>query len=150
MADFKVIETQEQLNEVIGERLKRAEEKANAAAAEKYADYDSLKEKNAELTNQVEAFSQQIQELQEASAKNEQLIKEGAKYKTDLEKTKIALNAGLRIEYADRLQGELQKSGKEMQKHWQKILQSHTQRHRSETAKPQTVKLQPKTSYKAG
>ena len=33
-------------------------------------------------------------------------IAESAKYRTDLEKTRIALQAGLKIEYADRLRGE--------------------------------------------
>ena len=39
MSDFKVIETQEQLDAVIKDRITRAE----AKAAEKYADYDDLK-----------------------------------------------------------------------------------------------------------
>ena len=43
MSDFTPIETQEQLDKVIGERIRRAEQKA----AEKYADYEDLKTQNA-------------------------------------------------------------------------------------------------------
>ena len=43
--DFEPITTQEELNRVIGERVKRAKE----AAAEKYSDYDDLKSRLAEF-----------------------------------------------------------------------------------------------------
>ena len=106
MAEFKPIETQEQLNEVIGERLKRAEEKAEAAAAEKYADYDEIKKQNDELLNQLNEARKDLQTKDEAIIEKDKIIEESASYRTDLEKTKIALGAGLRIEYADRLRGE--------------------------------------------
>ena len=106
MTDFKVIETQEQLNEVIGERLKRAEEKANAAAAEKYADYDEVKKQNDELLKQLTEARNEIEQQKTAILEKDKTIEESASYRTDLAKTKIALKAGLRIEYADRLRGE--------------------------------------------
>lgn len=106
MSDFKVIETQEQLNEIIGERIKKAKEKAEAEAAEKYADYDELKAQVGTLTSQVEELTGQNTKLQESAAEAERNLAESAKYKTDLEKTRIALQAGLKIEYADRLRGE--------------------------------------------
>lgn len=106
MSDFNPIMTQEQLNEVIGERIRKAEEKAKVMAAEKYADYDTIKKLNEDLTKQNEEFTQQIQTLQEAAAETEKQLAESAKYRTDLEKTRIALSAGLKIEYADRLRGE--------------------------------------------
>ena len=106
MSDFKVIETQEQLNEIIGERIKKAKEKAEAEAAEKYADYDELKAQVGTLTSQVEELTGQNTKLQESAAEAERNLAESAKYKTDLEKTRIALAAGLDIKYADRLRGE--------------------------------------------
>ena len=112
MSDFKVIETQEQLNEIIGERIKKAKEKAEAEAAEKYADYDELKAQVGTLTSQVEELTGQNTKLQESAAEAERNLAESAKYKTDLEKTRIALEAGLKIEYADRLRGETEEEWK--------------------------------------
>ena len=112
MTDFKVIETQEQLNEVIGERLKRAEEKANAAAAEKYADYDEIKKQNDELLKQLTDARNKIEQQETAILEKDKAIEESAGYRTDLAKTKIALGAGLRIEYADRLRGETEEEWK--------------------------------------
>jgi chromosome segregation ATPase len=112
MSDFKVIETQEQLNEIIGERIKKAKEKAEAEAAEKYADYDELKAQVGTLTSQVEELTGQNTKLQESAAEAERNLAESAKYKTDLEKTRIALQAGLKIEYADRLRGETEEEWK--------------------------------------
>ena len=45
MAEFTPIETQEQLDKIIGERIARAKQ----SAAEKYADYEDIKAKNAEF-----------------------------------------------------------------------------------------------------
>ena len=50
MSEFTPIETQEQLDKVIGERVRRAERQA----AEKYADYDDIKkEKNTTRPSQT-------------------------------------------------------------------------------------------------
>lgn len=99
MAEFKVIETQEQLNEIIGERLRKAEEKARAEAEAKYADYGDLKSQN-------ETYAKQIQQMQDSAAETEKKLAEAANYRTDLEKTRIAIAAGLKIDYVDRIKGE--------------------------------------------
>ena len=105
MSEFKIIETQEQLDAVIGERLKRDRE----AYAKKFEGWTSPEE----LQKLNEAHAAKIQALEDAAAATQQtiadkdvLIAESAKYKTDLEKTRIALAAGLKIDYADRLRGE--------------------------------------------
>ena len=105
MSEFKVIETQEQLDKLIGERIQRANEKA----AEKYTGWKSPDDVQA-ITN---TYEEKIKKLEEAAAATQQIIADkdaeiatSAKYKTDLEKTRIALEAGLKIEYADRLRGE--------------------------------------------
>jgi uncharacterized coiled-coil DUF342 family protein len=96
MADFTVIETQEQLDKVIGERLKRAEKQA----AEKYADYDDLKKQNAQLTEQVQKHKATVDEL---NAKVHQ-------YETASVKTKVALEMGLPYQMASRLTGDDEKA----------------------------------------
>ena len=56
MSDFTPIETQEQLNAIIGERISRAEQKA----AEKYSDYDSVKKQNEEYASQLADLQKQL------------------------------------------------------------------------------------------
>ena len=106
MSDFKVIETQEQLNEVIGERLRKAEEKAMAKAKEQFADYEDLKKQGTDFQKQIQKLTDTVSESEKKLADKDAELAESAKYKTDLEKTRIALQAGLKIDYADRLRGE--------------------------------------------
>lgn len=101
----KPITTQEELNEVIKDRLAREKE----SAAKRYEGWISPEE----LEKLKEEHAKEVKTLQDAAAASEQTIKdkdaaiaESAKYKTDLEKTRIALAAGLDIKYADRLRGE--------------------------------------------
>ena len=57
-----------------------------------------------------DSYEHQISELKAETQKTieekDAQIAEGQKYKTDLEKTRICLKAGLHVEYADRLRGE--------------------------------------------
>ena len=98
MSEFKVIETQEQLDKVIGERIRRAEEKA----AEKYSDYEAIKTQN-------EEYAKQIAQLQEATKGNQSTINElkaqVQNYESSSLKTKIALEIGLPYQMAGRLSG---------------------------------------------
>ena len=98
MSEFKVIETQEQLDKVIGERIRRAEEKA----AEKYSDYEAIKTQN-------EEYAKQIAQLQEATKGNQGTINElkaqVQNYESSSLKTKIALEIGLPYQMAGRLSG---------------------------------------------
>lgn len=98
MSEFKVIETQEQLDKVIGERIRRAEEKA----AEKYSDYEAIKTQN-------EEYVKQIAQLQEATKGNQGTIDElkaqVQNYESSSLKTKIALEIGLPYQMAGRLSG---------------------------------------------
>ena len=61
MSDFTPIETQEQLNAIIGERISRAEQKA----AEKYSDYDDVKKQNADYASQLADLQKQLEEQSE-------------------------------------------------------------------------------------
>ena len=106
MSDFKAIETQEQLDAIIGERIRRAESKA----AEKYADYDSVKHQNDELTAQIADLTKQIKAKDEAISGNKEIMDNlNAKikdYETRSVKTRIAHEVGLPYQLADKLSGE--------------------------------------------
>lgn len=110
MADFKVIETQEQLDALIGDRIARAEKKAQENAAKEYADYASLKEKVTAYEAQLADYGKQLTEAKEAAkghstevADLQAKIKE---YETASVKARIANEIGLPYELASRLNGD--------------------------------------------
>ena len=109
MSDFTIIETQEQLDKVIGERIRRAEEKAQKEAAEKYGDYESVKAQNSELSTQIAQLTEQLKQQKETIDGNKAVVDNlTAKvqgYETASVKTKIALELGLPYQMADRLNG---------------------------------------------
>lgn len=99
MSDFTPIETQEQLNAIIGERISRAEQKA----AEKYADYDDLKKQNTEFQQQLQA---QTEEIKGHKAEIDSLNAKVQSYESSSLKTRIALETGLPYKMAERLTGD--------------------------------------------
>lgn len=105
MSDFTPIETQEQLNAIIGERISRAEQKA----AEKYSDYDDVKKQN-------DAYAKQLADLQEQLKKQDETMKgrqaevdaltaKVQNFESSSLKTRIALETGLPYKMAERLTG---------------------------------------------
>ena len=105
MADFKVIETQEQLDSIIGERLSRDRE----TQAKKYEGYISPEDYQKKVTD----YEDQIKGLNKTIKDNEKIAKEAEgykaqikKYETDSVKTRIAHEVGLPYEMAGRLKGE--------------------------------------------
>lgn len=110
MSDFKVIETQEQLDAIIGERVKRAERRAEERAAEKYSDYDDLKTKAQTYEKQIADLSEQIKggetKQAEFTKQIEELTGKVHQYETASVKTKIALETGLPYQLADKLSGD--------------------------------------------
>lgn len=101
----KAITTQEEFDAAIGERLKREKESA-AKRFEGYTSPDDLEKIKAEYDKQIKGLQEAAAASEKVLAEKDAKIAEGAKYKTDLEKTRIALAAGLKIDYADRLRGE--------------------------------------------
>jgi hypothetical protein len=102
----KPITTQEELDSVLGERLKRARE----SEAKKFEGWKSP-EDIAALTSAHEKALSDLTTAKdtEIGSLKEQIQASGAesaKYKTDLDKMRIALAAGLDVKYADRLKGE--------------------------------------------
>lgn len=105
MAEFKIIETQEQLDALIGDRLKRDRE----SYAKKFDGWKSPED----IKKITDGLNARIKSLEDDAAATKKTIEDkdaeiakGAKYRADLEKTRIALKAGLDIKYADRLRGE--------------------------------------------
>ena len=89
--DFKPIETQEQLDEILKGRLERDRKKT----AERYADYDELK---AKVAASDEREKKLIEERDAARA-------EAAESAAKLTRIEVARAAGLRPELADRIKG---------------------------------------------
>lgn len=110
MSEFKVIETQEQLDAIIGERVKRAEKKAEEKASEKYADYDDLKKQVADLSEQLKGNDEKIAEF---TKQNEELTGKVHEYETASVKTKVALEAGLPYQLAAKLSGDTEEAIRE-------------------------------------
>ena len=106
MSEFKTIETQEQLDAIIGERIKRAEQKA----ADKYADYDDVKKQNDDLTKQISDLTEQLKAKEDAITENNSEVDDlKAKikdYETRSVKTRIAHEVGLPYQLAEKLTGD--------------------------------------------
>ena len=102
---FTPINTQEEFDSAIGERLSRDRE----SQAKKYEGWTSPED----LKKITDAHEVEIKKLTDAAAESEAKIKnlneeiaKGNTYRADLEKTRIAIAQGLDIKYADRLRGE--------------------------------------------
>lgn len=106
MTEFKVIETQEQLDAIIKTRLDR--EKA------KYSDYDTLSEKIKKLETENTSLKQTITDKETSesttASKIADLEKDVATWKQKSLKQQIAMKNGLPFDLADRLQGDSEES----------------------------------------
>ena len=105
MSEFKIIETQEQLDAVIGERISRAEKKAAEKAIEKFADYDDVKTKNAEYEKTITELREQLGQKEADAATIAELETRVHQYEIGSVKTRIALESGLPYELAEKLSG---------------------------------------------
>ena len=107
---FEAITTQEQLDGIISDRLKRERETAEKKAAEKYGDYDDLQkkvkdyeEKIGTLNGTIEENTKKIAELNKSAGEMQAKIKG---YETDSVKMRIAHEKGILFEMASRLAGD--------------------------------------------
>lgn len=124
MSEFQVIETQEQLDAIIKDRIARAESKA----AEKYADYNDLKASITDKDKQIADLSEQLKAQGEKVTGSDEKVKElEAKvrdYETASVKTRVAHEEGLPYELANKLTGDdedaIRKDAKAMAKFIQK------------------------------
>lgn len=101
MSEFKTIETQEELDNIVKERIRREREK--------FADYDDLKKRVSELETENSALKSTVEDDKQARAGLDAQITElqgqVSNYETASLRTRIALQNGLPYDLADRLQG---------------------------------------------
>lgn len=101
MSEFKVIETQEELDNIIKERLRREREK--------FGDYDALKARVSELESENGGLKSALESSQQGKSADAQKIAElesqVAGFETANMRTRIAVQYGLPFELAERLQG---------------------------------------------
>lgn len=103
--DFKPINTQEEFNALIGNRIAKAKE----MEAAKYADYDAIKEELEATRTRLAELGNSLNESNEALKAKDATIQdlEGkvSKYVTDTVKTRIAHEFNLDLGLAERLNG---------------------------------------------
>ena len=108
MSKFKTIESQEELDRIIGEHISKEKEK--------FADYEDLKstvkkleQKNADLLQAIDSNNQLLKEREEILTAKETEFSELQKvvdgYKMNQLRTQVALKYGIPYEFAERLQG---------------------------------------------
>ena len=102
MSDFKIIETQEELDAVIKARLSREREK--------YADYEDLKKQLADFEAKETTYQNTINDLKtretDLTSQIESLNGDLTKTRLQTAKQRIATEYGLPLDLADRLQGD--------------------------------------------
>lgn len=99
---FESITSQEQLDEIIGGRVARAREKAIAETEAKFADYSDLKMRAEALENEAKDTQAKLKEALEA---RDALEAKARAHEINSVKMRIAHEAGLPLEFADRLTG---------------------------------------------
>lgn len=108
MSDFKIIETQEELDTIIQSRLSREREK--------YADYEDLKKQLADFEAKETTYQNTINDLKtretDLTSQIESLNGDLTKTKLQTAKQRIATEYGLPLDLADRLQGDDEESFK--------------------------------------
>ncbi len=106
MAEFTPINTQEEFNAAISDRLKRERE----TLSKKYGDYDDLKTKVTNYEKQIGELNRSISDSAQKYAGYDKTVADlQAKvkgYETASVKTRIAREAGIPYELAERLSGE--------------------------------------------
>lgn len=106
MAEFTPITTQEQLDALIGDRLKRERE----TISKRYSDYDTLKTKVADYEKQIGDLTRAAEDAAKKYAGYDQQMSELQSrvkgYETASVKTRIAHETGLPYELAGRLSGD--------------------------------------------
>lgn len=106
MADFTPITTQEEFDAAIKDRLTRDREAQSKKIAEKYGDYEDLKNKTADYEKKIADYAEQLKGVGEKDKKIAELENSVKKYETSALKARIAQEVGLDYSLASRLSGE--------------------------------------------
>lgn len=97
--EFKPINTQEELDAVLRARLERERSK--------FADYDELKAKNADMMEEISKIRGEASSAAKtAAARISELEKQAREYEIASVKTRVALEYGIPSDLRDRLRGE--------------------------------------------
>ena len=106
MSEFKAITTQEELDSIIGERLKRQKE----SISKQYTDYEELKTKNVDLEKELTELKKSLESSASSKTELEKQIEEltGKVKAHDLSSLKIkyALENGIPYHLAGRIEGD--------------------------------------------
>lgn len=103
---FKTIETQEELDAIIGERIERAKSSVRKEYDEKYSDYDSIKDQIGKYNSEKESYEKQIKELNDKVSSFDEISAQNKKLQMDSLKVRVALENGLPYQMASRLNGD--------------------------------------------
>lgn len=110
MSEFKAITTQEELDSIIGERLKRQKE----SISKQYTDYEELKTKNVDLEKELTELKKSLESSTSSKTELEKQIEEltGKVKAHDLSSLKIryALENGIPYNLAGRILGDDEES----------------------------------------
>lgn len=110
MGEFKPITTQEELDSIIGERLKRQKE----SISKQYTDYEELKTKNVDLEKELTELKKSLESSTSSKTELEKQIEEltGKVKAHDLSSLKIkyALENGIPYNLAGRISGDDEES----------------------------------------
>lgn len=107
---FKTIESQEELDAIIGDRIERAKSSVRKEYDEKYKDYDDLKNKASQFETFKSESEKTINELNEKLSTVDELEKKNKQLETNSLKVKIAMENGIPYNLALRLNGNDEKS----------------------------------------
>lgn len=107
MSDFKVIESQEEFDLIIKERLERAIKKAKEEAKEEFVEsINSLKNENSSLKNQVAGYKESLEDVKEKDETIRGLNEKISAFERAEVKRNIALEYGLPFKLADKISGD--------------------------------------------
>ena len=110
MADFTPITTQEELNNIIGERLRRERETVSREfeqqIAGKVAEIEKSKADAEELNKQLEAVNKQLEDANQKISGISALEDKIRGYEVASVKSKVAREVGIPYELAERLSGD--------------------------------------------
>ena len=111
MSEFKVIESQEELDAIIKPRVERAIKKAKEEAKEEYkSSLKSLNDENSSLKSEVGQYKKSLESMKEKDEQITGLNKTIVSYKREDLKRKIAVDCGLPFNLSNRIQGEDEES----------------------------------------
>lgn len=114
MSDFKVIESQEEFDALIKDRIERAKGKAIDEYKKSIEnDIKSLKDENSSLKNEVAGYKESLESVKGKDETIKQLEERISSFERQEVKRNIAMEYDLPFKLADRIQGDDEDSMKE-------------------------------------